>query len=162
MPYDSTELIAPPFSPQLYIETGKGTIEIELAVIDAPITAQQLIALARKDFYTGVTFHRVVPSFVAQGGDQRGDGEGGPGFTIRDELTARPYRAGHRGDRTRLGGHRRQPVLHHALAAAAPGWTIHRRRQVVAGMDVVDRLEQWDVIQRVRVWDGIKLTLEDP
>jgi HEAT repeat protein len=162
VPYDSTELIAPPFSPRLYVETGKGTIEIELAVNDAPITAQQLIALARKDFYTGVTFHRVVPSFVAQGGDQRGDGEGGPGFTIRDELTARPYRRGTVGialDWEDTGGsqffvtHSPQPHLDGRFTVVG---------RVVAGMDVVDRLQQWDVIQRVRVWDGIKLTLEEP
>jgi cyclophilin family peptidyl-prolyl cis-trans isomerase/HEAT repeat protein len=154
VPYESTELIAPPFSPRLFIETGKGTIEIELAVNDAPITAQQLIALARKDFYTGVTFHRVVPSFVAQGGDPRGDGEGGPGFTIRDELTVRPYRRGTVGmalDWEDTGGS--QFFITHSPQPHLDGrYTVFGR--VLSGMDVVDRIQQWDVIRLMRVWDG--------
>ena len=158
VPYTSNELISPPFSPHLYVETAKGTVEIELAVNDAPLTAQQLIALARRDFFTGLPFHRVVPNFVAQGGDPRGDGEGGPGFTIRDELTPRPYLRGTVGialDWRDTGGsqffitHSPQPHLDGRYPVVG---------SVVAGMDVVDRLQQWDVIQRVRVWDGIKLT----
>ena len=158
VPYTSNELISPPFSPHLYLETAKGTVEIELAVNDAPLTAQQLIALARRDFFTGLPFHRVVPNFVAQGGDPRGDGEGGPGFTIRDELTPRPYLRGTVGialDWRDTGGsqffitHSPQPHLDGRYPVVG---------SVVAGMDVVDRLQQWDVIQRVRVWDGIKLT----
>jgi HEAT repeat protein/cyclophilin family peptidyl-prolyl cis-trans isomerase len=158
VPYSSKELIAPPFSPHLYIETAKGTIEIELAVNDAPLTAQHLIALARRQFFTGLPFHRVVPNFVAQGGDPRGDGDGGPGFTIRDELTPRPYLRGTVGialDWRDTGGsqffitHSPQPHLDGRYPIVG---------HVVAGMEVVDRLQQWDVIQRVRVWDGIKLT----
>jgi HEAT repeat protein/cyclophilin family peptidyl-prolyl cis-trans isomerase len=158
VPYTSNELIAPPFSPHLYVETAKGTVEIELAVNDAPLTAQQLIALARRGFFTGLPFHRIVPNFVAQGGDPRGDGEGGPGFTIRDELTPRPYLRGTVGmalDWRDTGGsqffvaHSPQPHLDGRYPVVG---------HVVAGMDVVDRLQQWDVIQRVRVWDGIKLT----
>jgi cyclophilin family peptidyl-prolyl cis-trans isomerase/HEAT repeat protein len=158
VPYTSKELIAPPFSPHLYVETAKGTIEIELAVNDAPLTAQQLIALARRGFFNGLAFHRIVPNFVAQGGDPRGDGEGGPGFTLRDELTPRPYLRGTVGmalDWKDTGGsqffiaHSPQPHLDGRYPVVG---------HVVAGMDVVDRLQQWDVIQRVRVWDGIKLT----
>jgi HEAT repeat protein/cyclophilin family peptidyl-prolyl cis-trans isomerase len=158
VPYDSPELIAPPFSPHLYLETAKGTIEIELAVQDAPITAQVLIALARRQFFSGIPVHRVVPNFVVQGGDPRGDGEGGPGFTIRDELTPRPYRRGTVGialDWEDTGGsqffvtHSPQPHLDARYTVIG---------HVVAGMEVVDRLQQWDVIQRVRVWDGVKLT----
>jgi cyclophilin family peptidyl-prolyl cis-trans isomerase/HEAT repeat protein len=158
VPYTSKELIAPPFSPHLYVETAKGTVEIELAVNDAPLTAQQLISLARRGFFTGLPFHRIVPNFVAQGGDPRGDGEGGPGFTIRDELTPRPYLRGTVGmalDWKDTGGsqffitHSPQPHLDGRYPVVG---------HVVAGMDVVDRLQQWDVIQRVRVWDGIKLT----
>jgi cyclophilin family peptidyl-prolyl cis-trans isomerase/HEAT repeat protein len=158
VPYSSKELIAPPFSPHLYIETAKGTIEIELAVNDAPLTAQQLVALARRQFFTGLPFHRVVPNFVAQGGDPRGDGEGGPGFTIRDELTPRPYLRGTVGialDWRDTGGsqffitHSPQPHLDGRYPIVG---------HVVAGMEVVDRLQQWDVIQGVRVWDGIRLT----
>jgi cyclophilin family peptidyl-prolyl cis-trans isomerase len=79
---------------QVFIDTDRGTIQIELAVVDAPFAVETFVTLARKGFYDGLTFHRVVPDFVIQGGDPRGDGEGGPGFTIRDELSQRPYLRG--------------------------------------------------------------------
>jgi cyclophilin family peptidyl-prolyl cis-trans isomerase len=157
-PYDSPDLVSPPFSPHLYLETAKGTIEIELAIHDAPITAQHLVALARKEFFSGLPFHRVVPTFVVQGGDPRGDGEGGPGFTIRDELTPQPYLRGTVGialDWEDTGGsqffitHSPQPHLDGRYAVVG---------RVVSGMEVVDRIQQWDAIERVRVWDGVRLT----
>src|SRR5262245_60136105 len=61
------------------IHTAKGRIRIELFPQDAPITVDSFITLARKGFFNGLTFHRVVPNFVIQGGDRSGDGEGGPG-----------------------------------------------------------------------------------
>ena len=108
--------MAPTVSPHVYIETDKGTIEIELDVLDAPLTSDNFIALARKGYFDGLTFHRVVPDFVVQGGDPRGDGEGGPGYTIRDEINQQPYLRGVVGMALDWRGHRRQPVLHHALA----------------------------------------------
>src|SRR6185503_10741050 len=74
--------IAPSVSPSAYIDTDKGTIQVELAVIDAPRTVANFIALVRKGYFNGVSLHRVVPDFVIQDGDPRGDGEGGPGYTI--------------------------------------------------------------------------------
>ena len=94
---DDPALIAlgsPPFSPHAFIETEKGTIEIELAILDAPLTVNNFITLARKGFFNGIAVHRVVPDFVIQDGDPRGDGEGGPGYTIRDEINERPYLRG--------------------------------------------------------------------
>lgn len=158
VPYDAPEVLAPKFSPHLYLETRKGLIEIELAVNDAPLTSHTIMTLARKGFFTGIPFHRVVPNFVAQGGDPRGDGEGGPGFTIRDEINQLPYLRGTVGmalDWRDTGGsqffitHSPQPHLD-------ARYTVFGR--VVNGMDVVDRLQQWDVIERVRVWDGVNLT----
>ena len=96
-PMDDAErqaLLNPAFSPHAFIETDRGTIEIELAILDAPLTVANFIALARKDFFNGVAIHRVVPDFVVQDGDPRGDGEGGPGYTIRDEINQRPYLRG--------------------------------------------------------------------
>src|SRR5207253_1067899 len=84
----------PQVSPHAFIETAKGTIEFELAVLDAPQTSQNFIALARKGYFNGLQIHRVVPNFVVQDGDPRGDGSGGPGYTIRDELNDRPYLRG--------------------------------------------------------------------
>ena len=118
---------SPQFSPHAYIETDKGTIEVELAVLDAPLTVANFIELARKGTFDGVPFHRVIADFVAQGGDPRGDGEGGPGYTIRDEINEWPYLRGTLGmalDWRDTG----QPALHHPLAAAASGWRLHRVR----------------------------------
>ena len=86
--------VAPQYSPQAYIDTSKGTIQFELAVLDAPRTVANFIALARRNYFRGVQLHRVVPDFVVQDGDPRGDGEGGPGYTIRDEINQRPYLRG--------------------------------------------------------------------
>ena len=148
-------LVAPPFSPHAFIDTDKGTIELELAVIDAPLTVGSFIALARKGFFRNVAIHRLVPDFVVQAGDPRGDGEGGPGFTIRDELNELPYLRGTVGmalDWEDTGGsqffitHSPQPHLD-------ARYTVFGR--VVAGMDVVDQLVQWDVVRNVRIRDGV-------
>ena len=110
--------------------------------------------LARTGFFDGVTFHRVVPDFVIQAGDPRGDGEGGPGYTIRDEINQRPYLRGTVGmalDWEDTGGsqffitHSPQPHLD-------ARYTVFGR--VLSGMDVVDQIQPWDVIRKVRVWDG--------
>ena len=148
-------IVAPPFSPRAFIDTDKGTIELELAVVDAPLTSANFIALARKGFFRDIAIHRLVPDFVVQGGDPRGDGEGGPGYTIRDELNQLPYLRGTVGmalDWEDTGGsqffitHSPQPHLD-------ARYTVFGR--VVAGMDVVDRLVQWDVIRNVRIRDGV-------
>jgi HEAT repeat protein len=152
--YESPELVNPPVSTQAYIDTDRGTIQIELAVLDAPLTVENFVTLARKGFFDGLTFHRVVLDFVIQGGDPRGDGEGGPGYSIRDELNQRPYLRGTVGmalDWADTGGsqffitHSPQPHLDAKYTAFG---------RVISGMDVVDRIEQWDVIRRVRIWDG--------
>ncbi len=153
-PYDSPDLTDPKVSPHVFIETTKGTIEIELSVLDAPQTAQNFIALARKGYFNGLQIHRVVPNFVIQDGDPRGDGSGGPGYSIRDELNDRPYVRGTVGmalSGPDTGGsqffitHSPQPHLDAKYTAFG---------HVVNGMDVVDRIQQLDVIQRVRIWDG--------
>jgi cyclophilin family peptidyl-prolyl cis-trans isomerase/HEAT repeat protein len=152
--YDDQQLMTPPYSPHAFVETTKGTIEFELAVIDAPQTTRNFMALARKGFFNGFEVHRVVPNFVVQDGDPRGDGEGGPGYTIRDELNERPYLRGTVGMALSwrdTGGsqffitHSPQPHLDARYTAFG---------HVVNGMDVVDRIQVGDVIQRIRVWDG--------
>ena len=148
-------LVSPAFSPHAYIETKFGVVEIELAVLDAPQTVANFISLARGGFFNEMTIHRVVPNFVVQAGDKRGDGEGGPGYTIRDEINMRPYLRGTVGmalDWEDTGGsqffitHSPQPHLDGRYTAFG---------YVVAGMEIVDRLMPWDVIQRVRIWDGV-------
>lgn len=71
--------------PIAVLETTKGTIKIQLYPDEAPKAANNFITLAKKGFYNGLSFHRVVPGFVIQGGDPKGDGTGGPGYTIPDE-----------------------------------------------------------------------------
>jgi cyclophilin family peptidyl-prolyl cis-trans isomerase/HEAT repeat protein len=148
-------MVAPPFSPRAFIDTDKGTVEIELAVLDAPITSRSFINLARKGFFNGVAFHRIVPDFVVQGGDPRGDGEGGPGYTLRDELNQRPYLRGTVGmalDWRDTGGS--QFFITHSPAPHLDArYTVFGT--VVEGMEVVDRLLPWDVIRRVRIRDGV-------
>ncbi len=71
--------------PTVTLETGKGRIVILLYPEDAPLTVQNFITLTKKGFYDGLTFHRVEPGFVIQGGDPQGDGRGGPGYDIKSE-----------------------------------------------------------------------------
>jgi cyclophilin family peptidyl-prolyl cis-trans isomerase len=158
--YETPSLTAPTVSPHVYIETEKGTIEIELDVLDAPITASNFIALARKGYFDGLSFHRVVPYFVIQGGDPRGDGEGGPGYTIRDELNQEPYLRGTVGMALawRDTGGSQFFIAHGPQPHLDARYTVFGR--VVSGMDVVDAITQWDVMQRVRVWDGVGGTQE--
>jgi cyclophilin family peptidyl-prolyl cis-trans isomerase/HEAT repeat protein len=152
--YQNPSLTAPTVSPHVYIETEKGTIEIELNVLDAPITAGNFIALVRKGYFDGLTFHRVVPDFVIQGGDPRGDGEGGPGYTIRDELNQEPYLRGTVGMALswRDTGGSQFFITHGPQPHLDARYTVFGR--VVSGMAFVDAINQWDVMKRVRVWDG--------
>jgi cyclophilin family peptidyl-prolyl cis-trans isomerase len=68
------------------LETAKGTIKFELKESEAPITTKNFITLAEKGFYNGLTFHRVIRRFMIQGGCPKGNGTGGPGYTIKDEF----------------------------------------------------------------------------
>ena len=76
------------------IETEKGTIELELFEKDAPNTVANFEKLIKEGFYDGLTFHRVIPDFVIQGGCPRGDGTGGPGYTIKCETEGNPNKHG--------------------------------------------------------------------
>ena len=68
------------------IVTNKGTMKVEFFEKDAPNTVKNFVTLAQKGFYDGVTFHRVIPDFVIQGGDPTGTGMGGPGYRFEDEF----------------------------------------------------------------------------
>jgi cyclophilin family peptidyl-prolyl cis-trans isomerase len=70
-------------------KTERGEIVCELFAADAPMTVENFVNLARAGFYDGVTFHRVIPGFMAQGGDPTGTGSGGPGYSFLDELSTR-------------------------------------------------------------------------
>ena len=152
--YRNPELITPTVSPHIFIDTERGTIQLELAVNEAPLTADNFMRLARSGFYNGLLIHRVVPNYVVQTGDPRSDSEGGPGYAIRDELSPTPYLRGTVGmalDWADTGGSQffiattPQPQLDGRYPAFA---------RVIDGMDVVDQLQAGDVIRQVRVWDG--------
>ena len=149
--YEATRLTSPPVSTAAYIDTDRGTIEIELAVLDAPLTVENFVTLARKGFFSGLSVHRVVADFVIQSGDPRGDGEGGPNYAIRDELNELAYLRGSVGmalDWPDTGGsqffitHSPQPHLD-------GGYTIFG--QVIEGMDVVNRIARGDRIERIEI-----------
>jgi len=68
--------------------TERGAFDVELFAADAPLTVENFVNLARARFYDDTTFHRVIPGFMAQGGDPTGTGRGGPGYQFRDELSS--------------------------------------------------------------------------
>ena len=153
--YQAARVVNPPVSTAAYIDTDRGTIQIELAVLDAPLTVENFVTLARKGFFNGQSIHRVVSDFVIQTGDPRGDGEGGPGYTIRDELNERPYLRGTVGmalDPWPDTGGSQFFITHSPQPHLDAKYTVFGR--VIAGMEVVDQIQQGDVIRRVRVWDG--------
>ena len=157
--YSDANRTDPQVSTQAYIDTDRGTIQIEFAVLDAPLTVGNFISLARKGFFNGLSVHRVVSNFVVQDGDPRGDGEGTPGYTIRDELNERPYLRGTVGmalDPWPDTGGSQWFITHSPQPHLDARYTVFGR--VIAGMDVVDKIQQWDVIRRVRVWDGQAMT----
>ena len=133
------------------IKTNKGDIQLELNPAEAPMTVNNFVALARDGYYDGVTFHRVVPRFVIQGGDPTGTGSGGPGYKFQDEPVKRPYKAGtvamaNAGPNTNGSQFficlEDQPGL-------PPNYTIFG--DTVTGMDVVRNIRVGDVMQSVTV-----------
>jgi peptidyl-prolyl cis-trans isomerase B (cyclophilin B) len=134
------------------IETNKGTIVFEL-LPDAPLTASNFIELAKGGFYDGLTFHRVVPNFVIQGGDPKGDGTGGPGYQFKDEPVKRAYDPGivamaNSGPNTNGS---QFFIMLPGSSGLPPQYTIFGK--VVKGMDVVSQIGVGDVM--------IKVTIED-
>jgi len=131
------------------VTTSKGSFTMELLPEAAPLTVDNFVQLAQRDYFRNVTIHRVVPNFVIQDGDPRGDGNGGPGYQIRCEINEVPY------DRAAVGmalsgkdtGGSQWFVTHSPQPHLDGGYTVFGR--VVAGMDVVDKIVRGDVIQSV-------------
>lgn len=76
------------------IETGKGTLVLELFAGDVPVTVNNFVFLASEGYYDNTTFHRVIADFMAQGGDPTGTGCGGPGYSFADEFTKHTHSSG--------------------------------------------------------------------
>ena len=136
------------------IEMAKGgEIVIELFEKEAPGTVANFEKLIKEGFYDGLKFHRVIPDFVAQGGDPNGNGTGGPGYTIKCETEGNPHihqkgalSMAHRGKDT--GGSQFFLVLE-AQPHLDGVHTVFG--QVIEGMDVMDAIEQGDIMQKLTV-----------
>jgi len=137
--------------PKVEIQTSRGNILIELFPDKAPVTVANFLSLVKKGFYEGIFFHRVVPAFVIQAGDPRGDGWGGPGYYIPCEYNDIFYEGGivgmaHAGKDT--GGsqffitHLPQPHLNGRYTAFG---------EVIEGMDVVEQIMQYDNIIKCNI-----------
>jgi len=131
------------------INTVRGPIKIELFGAEAPITVWNFLSLARSGYYRNTRFHRVVPNFVAQDGDPRDDGNGGPGYAIRDEMNRHRYERGAVGmalSGPDTGGS--QYFITHSPQPHLDGhYTVFGK--VIGGFDVLDRLVQGDLITHI-------------
>ena len=140
------------------ITTDKGVMEVEFYEEDAPNTVDNFCKLANQGFYNGLTFHRVLPDFVIQGGCPRGDGTGGPGYQIKCELD---------GDNQ----YHDRGVLSMAHAGRDTGgsqfFICHSRNntshldrnhtcfgKVVDGVEVIDDIRQGDIIKSIEIKEG--------
>lgn len=83
-----------PVGPQVTLETSEGTLRLELWADVAPLHTANFLKLAGQGFYDGLSFHRILPGFVIQGGCPRGDGTGGPGWTVKAEFNDRRHEKG--------------------------------------------------------------------
>ncbi|HEY8203698.1 MAG TPA: peptidylprolyl isomerase, partial [Pyrinomonadaceae bacterium] len=134
--------------PTATVVTSKGLFTIEFLTEEAPLTVDNFIQLAKKRFFNGQTIPRVVPNFVIQAGDPRGDQNGGPGYTIRCEINEVPY------ERAAVGmalsgkdtGGSQWFVTHSPQPHLDGGYTVFGR--VIRGMEVVDKTARGDRILR--------------
>ncbi len=144
--------LTPSAPPLVTVETEKGSFKFVMFPNSAPNTVNNFIALARVGFYDGLTFHRVEPDFVVQGGDPNGDGSGGPGYDIKAEFNSRPHLEGTvamaRGEDPDSAGSQFYICL-----GPQPGldgkYTVFG--QVTEGMDVVKKIAVGDKMLKVTV-----------
>jgi peptidyl-prolyl cis-trans isomerase B (cyclophilin B) len=135
------------------IHTGKGVMKVKFFEEDAPGTVLNFISLAEKGFYDGLTFHRVIPNFVIQGGCPKGTGAGGPGYSIKCELNGNNQyhdrgvlSMAHAGKDT--GGsqfficHSRENTSHLDRKHTCFG-------KVYEGFEVIDKIRQGDEIEKI-------------
>lgn len=131
------------------LHTRHGVARLELDCPTAPLTCLNFLQLVNQGFYDGLEFHRVVPDFVIQGGDPRGDGWGGPGYTIRDEVNDKSFDRGIIG--MALAGPDTGGSQFFITLSAQPhldsGFTAFGR--VTAGLEVLGLIEQGDRIERL-------------
>jgi cyclophilin family peptidyl-prolyl cis-trans isomerase len=145
------------------IETEKGDLVLELFASDVPVTVNNFVFLAREGFYDGSTFHRVLPDFMAQGGDPTGTGAGTPGYSFADEFTGHTHVAGalsmaNRGSDTNgcqfFITYTPQPSLNGKHTVFG---------QLIQGMDVLEKLTPRDPSQNPQFTGDkiIQITIEE-
>jgi cyclophilin family peptidyl-prolyl cis-trans isomerase/HEAT repeat protein len=136
-------------NPHVTLETDRGTLDIELLPAEAPLTVAAFLDLVERRYFDGTRWHRVVPNFVVQDGDPRGDGWGGPGFALRDEINPVRYDAGRVGmalSGPDTGGS--QYFITHSAQPHLDGiYTIFGR--VVSGLVVLNGIAQGDRIRSI-------------
>jgi cyclophilin family peptidyl-prolyl cis-trans isomerase len=143
-------------NPRAIVITSRGEIEFELLFDVAPLTVLNFIELVESGFYEGLIFHRIVPNFVAQGGDPRGDGWGGPPYFIRCEYSDVPFGRGTVGVATsgKDTGGSQFFITYSPQPHLEARYTVFG--QVLAGMEVVDRLVWGDEIEKILIQDDTK------
>ena len=136
-------------NPHVFLETDRGTLDIEVLPAEAPMTAAAFLVLVERRFFDGMRWHRVVPNFVVQDGDPRGDGWGGPGFVLRDEINPVRYETGTVGialSGPDTGGS--QYFITHSAQPHLDGtYTIFGR--VTGGSGILDAIGQGDRIRSI-------------
>jgi len=143
--------LTPQYSPHAYIDTDKGTIEVELAILEAPLTVENFVTLARKGYFNGLTIHRVVPNFVIQGGSPGANEYSGYKEFLRDEIAASNVR-GSVG--LSIRGRNTGDAQFYVNLVDNPrldgGYTVFAR---VFGedMDTVDRIQEGDVMRSIDI-----------
>ena len=138
------------------IETDRGNIVVELYPADAPQHVNNFVFLAKEGFYNGLTFHRVEPGFVIQGGDPLGNGQGGPGYNIPAEIklkhTEGALAAARLSDQVNPKRDSSGSQFYITLAATPNldgAYTVYG--QVVQGMDVVKKVQRGDKIKQITI-----------
>ena len=135
------------------IKTHRGDIHIDFFDQDAPKTVENFVKLARSGFYNGLNFHRVIPNFVIQGGCPKGNGSGGPGYTIACEINSNKHLPGslsmaHRGKNT--GGS--QFFICHSAQPHLDG--VHTVFGRTSDMQVVKAIQAGDIMEEVVILDS--------
>ena len=134
------------------IETSRGNIAFRMQDKEAPNTCENFVKLAKKGFYDNLTWHRVIDNFVVQGGCPKGDGTGGPGYTIAAELSERPHVKGTvamaRGSALDSAGSQFY-IARTTLPHLDKKYTVFG--QMTSGFDVLDKIKQGDAIKKISV-----------
>lgn len=135
----------------LTLRMPQGDVVIKLEPQQAPITCANIVYLSSRSYFVGVPLHRVVPNFVVQMGDSRGDGSGGPGYEIPCEVNTLRYERGSVGMAllSKDSGGGQFFICHSSQPHLDGGYTIFGK--VIKGMSVVDRLQEGDLIRRANI-----------